>query len=66
MVTVTIIRFSLRHPFKNSCGRLKKKIKNTKNTNKRTIYYATKLLITIFCYDKGIVGKFLQHSTLLV
>ena len=30
-------------------------IKKIRNTNKRTIYYATKILITIFCYGKGIV-----------
>ena len=42
-------------------------IKKIKITNKRTTHYAIKILITIFCYGKGIEGKMcLQHSTLLV
>ena len=32
-------------------------ITKVRKTNKRTIYYAIKILITIFCYGKGIVGK---------
>ena len=42
-------------------------IKKIKNTDKRTIYYAIKILITIFCYSKGNVGKKehrVEHGTL--
>ena len=76
--SVTIIRFSLRCPFKKEgnppptppphpCADPVRYIKKMKITNKRTTHYAIKILITIFCYGKGIEGKMcLQHSTLLV
>ena len=42
-------------------------IKKIMITNKRTTHFAIKILITIFCYGKGIEVKMcLQHSTLLV
>ena len=50
-----------------SCADPVRYIKKIKITNKRTTHFAIKILITIFCYDKGIEGKMcLQHSTLLV
>ena len=68
LFTVTIIRFSLYCPFKKEgnpappaprhlCAEPVQYIKKIKITNKRTTHYAIKLLITIFCYGKGIKGK---------
>ena len=60
----TIIRFSLHRPFKKEgnlprhlCAEPVRYIKKIKITNKRTTNYAIKILITIFCYGKGIEGK---------
>ena len=69
LFTVTIIRFSLYCPFKKEgnppppphprhlCAEPVQYIKKIKITNKRTTHYAIKILITIFCYGKGIKGK---------
>ena len=67
--SVTIIRFSLYCPFKREgnlppppplphlCAEPVRYIEKIKISNKRTTHYAIKILITKFCYGKGIEGK---------
>ena len=53
---------SLSPPF---CADPVRYIKKIKITNKRTTHFAIKILITIFCYGKGIEGKMSLYSTQL-